>query len=284
MPRKNVLILVLAIVMGSLAAFLARNWLESHAHNTAESQPTSTIVVAVKPLLFGATLTADDVAEIPWAAKTFPEGAFVSKDNIFKDGRRVVLSPLAAHEPILRSKITEPGQRGTLSSLLEKGLRAVTIRVDDVRGVAGFILPGDYVDVVLIAEVGAARRENYSEILLQHVKVLAVDQLASERQEQPTVAKAVTLEVTSEQAQKVLLATNIGKLSLILRRPAEVTIAPARRVTEQDLGEAIVRHVEPVRAPPPAPAAAPAPPSSTVKVAVVRNLKREEYTVVRSER
>jgi pilus assembly protein CpaB len=111
-----------------------------------------------------------------------------------------------------------------------------------------------------------------------------VDQLASERQEQPTVAKAVTLEVTSEQAQKVLLATNIGKLSLILRRPAEVTIAPARRVTEQDLGEAIVRHVEPVRAPPPAPAAAPAPPSSTVKVAVVRNLKREEYTVVRSER
>ena len=101
-------------------------------------------------------LTAGDLAEIPWAAKTFPEGAFVSKDSLFKDGRRVVLSPLAAHEPVLRSKITEPGQRGTLSSLLEKGLRAVTIRVDDVRGVAGFILPGDYVDVVLIAEVGCS--------------------------------------------------------------------------------------------------------------------------------
>jgi pilus assembly protein CpaB len=282
-PRKNLLILVLAIVMGGIAAFLARNWLESHARDASASQSIGTIVVAAKPLLFGAALTAGDLVEVPWAAKTFPEGAFVSKDSLFKDGRRVVLSPLAAHEPVLRSKITEPGQRGTLSSLLEKGLRAVTIRVDDVRGVAGFILPGDYVDVVLIAEVGAARRENYSEILLQHVKVLAVDQLASERQEQPTVAKAVTLEVTPEQAQKVLLATNIGKLSLILRRPAEATIDPARRVTEQDLGNAIVRHGEPVRAPPPAPAAVPVVRSSTANVAVVRNLKREEYTVMRSE-
>jgi pilus assembly protein CpaB len=282
-PRRNLLILVLAIVMGGSAAFLARSWLESHARNSAAAQPITTMVVAAKPLSFGAILTPDDVIEVPWAAKTFPDGAFVTKDNLLKDGRRVVLSPLAPHEPVLRSKITEPGQRGTLSSLLEKGLRAVTIRVDDVRGVAGFILPGDYVDVVLIAEVGAARRENYSEILLQHVKVLAVDQLVSERQEQPTVAKAVTLEVTSEQAQKVLLATNIGKLSLILRRPAEATIDPARRVTEQDLGEAIVRHVEPARPPPPLQVAAPLVPPSTAKVAVVRNLKREEYTVVRSE-
>jgi pilus assembly protein CpaB len=161
----------------------------------------------------------------------------------------------------------------------------VTVRVDDVRGVAGFILPGDYVDVVLIAEGGAAKRENYSEILLQHVKVLAVDQLASERQEQPTVAKAVTLEVTPEQAQKVLLATNIGKLSLILRRPAEAATDSARRVTERDLGGVSVRDVEPVRAPPSAPiVATPVVPSPTAKVAIVRNLKREEYTVTRSER
>jgi pilus assembly protein CpaB len=284
-PRRNLFVLVLAIVMGGAAAFLARNWLEIHARNSAAAQPMGNIVVAAKPLAFGAILTADDVTEVPWAAKTVPAGAFVTKDSLLRDGRRVVLSPLAPHEPILRSKVTEPGQRGTLSALLDKGLRAVTIRVDDVRGVAGFILPGDYVDVVLIAEAGAVRRENYSEILLQHVKVLAIDQLASEQQEHPTVAKAVTIEVTSEQAQKVLLATNIGKLSLILRRPAEATIDPARRVTEQDLGEAVARHIEPVHPPPaiampPSPAAQP----STAKVAVVRNLKREEYTVVRSDR
>jgi pilus assembly protein CpaB len=269
--------------MGGAAAFLARNWLENHARISASPQAVGSIVIAAKPLSFGVVITDDSVVQVPWATKTFPEGAFATKQDLLKGGRRVVLSPLALNEPVLRSKITEPGQRGSLSSLLEEGLRAVTIRVDDVRGVAGFILPGDYVDVVLIAEASAARRENYSEILLQHLKVLAVDQLASERQEQPTVAKAVTLEVTAEQAQKVLLATNIGKLSLILRRPAEANTEPARRVTERDLGNPIVRNVEPAHAPPPAPVAAPVQSSFTTKVAVVRNLKREEYTVMRSD-
>jgi pilus assembly protein CpaB len=121
------------------------------------------------------------------------------------------------------------------------------------------------------------------------VKVLAVDQLASERQEQPTVAKAVTVEVTPEQAQKVLLATNIGKLSLILRRPEEGNAESGRRVTERDLGRIDPRTVgetaRPVPPPPPPPsvvAAPPAPPPlDTAKVAVVRNNKREEYTVRR---
>jgi pilus assembly protein CpaB len=271
--------------MAGMAAFLAQNWLESHARIATAPQLLDTIVVATKPLAFGATVTGDDVTEIPWGTKNVPEGAFATKEDLLKGGRRVVLSPLARNEAVLRSKVTQPGQRGSLSSLLENGLRAVTVRVDDVRGVAGFILPGDYVDVVLIAEVSAARRENYAEVLLQHVKVLAVDQLVSEQQEQPTVAKAVTLEVTQEQAQKVLLATNIGKLSLILSRPAEANTESARRVTERDLGEAVIRNVEPVPTPPPpAPVVAPAAPSSTAKVGVVRNLKREEYTVVRIDR
>ena len=189
--------------------------------------------MAAQPLSFGAEVNAETVTEIPWIAKAVPDGAFLTKDELLKDGRRVVLSPLGRNEPVLRSKITGPGQRALLSSLLDTGKRAVTIRVDDVRGVAGFILPGDYVDVVLIAEDAPPRRENYSEILLQHVKVLAVDQLASERQEQPTVAKAVTIEVTPQQAQKVLLATNVGKLSLILRRPEEVGTDTERRVTRK---------------------------------------------------
>jgi pilus assembly protein CpaB len=160
------------------------------------------------------------------------------------------------------------------------------VRVDDVRGVAGFIRPGDFVDIVLIAEEGAARRENYSEVLLQHVKVLAVDQLASESQEKPSIAKAVTLEVTPVQAQKILLASNIGKLSLILRRSAETSIDPSQRVTERDLGDAL-----PLRAAP-TPAAPPAPPPATTeamspvpaRVTIVRNLKREEYAVVRIDK
>jgi pilus assembly protein CpaB len=281
---NHVVILVLAIVMGGIAALWSRYWLVSRSHMSADAAPIGSIVVAAKPLAFGAVVTADNVSEIPWAAAALPEGAFATKDDLLKDGRRVVLSPLAPNEPVLRSKT---GERGSLSSLLQEGKRAVTVRVDDVRGVAGFILPGDFVDVVLIAEDSAARRENYSEILLQNLKVLAVDQLASERQEQPTVPKAVTLEVTPEQAQKILLATNIGRLSLTLRRLTDINLADSRRVTEKDLGDgrSIVQRVVAPLPPPPAPAvqAPPPPPTNTATVAIVRNMKREEYTVRRSE-
>jgi pilus assembly protein CpaB len=284
MRPNNLIILFVAIVMGGIAAFLTRNWIESHSGAYAAGDSAGTIVVAALPLGFGAAVSADSVTEIPWIASSLPNGAFVVKEDLLKDGRRVVLSPLEKGEPILRSKITGPGQRALLSSLLDEGKRAVTLRVDDVRGVAGFILPGDFVDVVLIAEDGPPRRENYSEILLQHLKVLAVDQLASERQEQPTVAKAVTIEVTPEQAQKLLLATNIGKLSLILRRPEEADANSGRRVTERDLGRTDARTAGEVARPPPPPppvVAAPAPPTDTAKVAIVRNNKREEYTVRR---
>jgi pilus assembly protein CpaB len=280
---NQTIVLVLALVLGAGAAVWSRQWLTSHAAAPSDTNPIGTIVVAAKPLRFGASITADSVEETPWAAKTLPQGAFTTKDALLHDGQRVVLSPLEPNEPVLRSKVSAPGQRASLSALLEEGKRAVTVRVDDVRGVAGFILPGDFVDVVLIGEDPAARRENYSEILLQGVKVLAVDQLASERQEQPVVPKAVTLEVTPEQAQKILLATNIGRLSLTLRRTTDGKLADAHRVTEKDLSQSsrpaertLVTPSPPVVAPPPAA------PNNTVAVSIVRNMKREEYMVRRS--
>jgi pilus assembly protein CpaB len=278
---NNVAILLLAIVLGGAAAFLARQWLEGHVRNAVE-EPRGTIVVAKSPLAFGAEVATDNIAEIPWAATSLPEGAFATKEDLLKDGRRVVLAGLDRNEPVLRSKITAPGQRGSLSTLLQEGKRAVTVRVDDVRGVAGFILPGDSVDIILIRAEEGSRRENYSEILLQQVKVLAIDQLVSERQEQPTIAKAVTLEVTPEQAQKVLLATNIGKLSLILRQPGEKNSEAGRRVTERDLGEGAPRPIAPVAIAPAPQAEAPvvrATPRTTATIAIVRGMKREEYTV-----
>ena len=286
MRANHIIILFLAIVMGGVAALLSHRWIASHAPISTDADAIGTIVVAAKPLAFGVAVTTDNVTEIPWAAKTLPDGAFATKDELLRDGRQVILSPLEPNEPVLRSKTTGPGQRASLSSLVQEGKRAVTVRVDDVRGVAGFILPGDFVDVILIAEDAAARRENYSEILLQNLKVLAVDQLASERQEQPTVPKAVTLEVTPVQAQKILLATNIGRLSLTLRRLADTNLATGRRVTEKDLGEGrgISERKVAVAPPPPPPpvVAAPPPPLTTVTVAIVRNMKREEYTVRRT--
>ena len=285
MRRGNIIILLVAIVMGGIAAFLAKNWIQAHATAPATT-PMGTIVVASAPLAFGVPLTRDNVMEVAWAASKLPEGAFATREQLLKDGRRAVLAPVAKNEPILHSKVTGPGQRASLSALLDDGKRAVTVRVDDVKGVAGFVLPGDRVDVLLIrsanrAAGGGGGAESFSDVMLQHVKVLAVDQLANERQETPTVAKAVTLEVTTEQAQKILLATNIGKLSLILRQQGENEPLTSRRVNESDLGIAEV-HISPTpvagRASPPKIAT-----SNSATVEIVRGMKGQKYDVIRTE-
>jgi pilus assembly protein CpaB len=280
---SNVLILVVAIVMGSIAAFLARSWMQSQVQTTI----ATTIVVATRPLNFGEAINADAVTEVPWSASTLPEGAFPSSEALLKDGRRVALTTIGRNEPILRSKITGPGQRASLSTTLENGMRAVTVRVDDVRGVAGFILPNDHVDVVLIrADTESARRQSYSELLLQNVKVLAIDQIASEQKESPTVAKAVTLEVTPLQAQKISLAIDVGHLSLVLRQPGEANTVSTSRVTEQDLSESEPAPIKPVTvSQAPAPVEAPPPRrDDTATIAIIRDLKRQEYKVLKFNR
>jgi pilus assembly protein CpaB len=276
--RSNMLVLALAIVLGGIAAILARNWLLSHGQT--EQAGAASIVVAATPLTFGTQLSPENLKEIPWSTGALPDGAFASKREVLNDGRRMALAAIARNEPILHSKITAPGQRATLSSILDPGKRAVTVRVDDVRGVAGFIQPGDRVDVVLIrTEAESRTNEGYSDVILQSAKVLAIDQITGERTEQPTIAKAVTLEVTPEEAQKILLATNIGRLSLILRQPEEAVADPAQRVTEADLGNARAAPkavVTPtIQAPPPAP---PPPPAKRMKhITVWHGLKPEEY-------
>jgi pilus assembly protein CpaB len=273
---SSIALLLVALLMGGLAAALARAWLLGQAQT--ERQPIRTIVVAAAPMQFGAVITEDKVNEVRWAAATLPPGAFATKKELFKDGRRVALSPIDRDEAVLRNKVTAPGQRGSLSTLLDGGKRAVTVRVDDVRGVAGFIQPNDRVDVVLIRTEGTANGQGYSDVILQNMKVLAIDQMAGQQQvEQASViVKAVTLEVMPEEAQKLLLAANVGRLSLILRQPGEeASDGVARRITERDLGD--TPEAPPKAVPPPAP-----PPASTV--VIVRGGKREEYNVKRFDR
>ena len=278
MRRGNLIVLLVAVVMGGIAAFMARNWISAQA-NVAPA-PVGTIVVAAAPLAFGATLTRENLREVPWPAERLPDGAFTSKEELLKPGRRALLARVARDEPILKTKITGPDQRASMSALLEDGKRAVTVRVDDVRGVAGFVLPGDRVDVLLIRQVTrpSGPADSISDVLLQNVKVLAVDQVINERQEAATVAKAVTLEVATEQAQKIILATNIGKLSLILRQAGEDHPASVRRITESDLGVELISTARPAAAAPQAlePAAAGA------VVEIVRGMRSEKYNVSRS--
>ena len=128
---------------------------------------------------------------------------------------------------------TGPGQRGTLSSLLKDGLKAVTIRVNDVGDVGGFVLPGDHVDVVLTRP--GDRKVSVNDVVLQDVRVLGVDQLADNTTDKPAVVKAVTLEVDETGGQKLALASMVGTLSLLLRKAGETKADPTRQISPLDL-------------------------------------------------
>ena len=239
MKLGTTLILLVAIIAGGFAAFMVRSIVQRQARAPASAE--TTIVVAGQGLGFGMVLSPDNVIEIPWSSAQLPDGAFKTSADLLKDGRRVVLSKIEKNEPVLASRVTGPGQRGSLSALIDPGMRAVSIRVDDVRGVAGFLVPGDHVDVVLThVEPGPANAaaNSYADVLLQNVKVLGVDQSASSSEDRPTVVKAVTVEATTEQAQKLVLAGGVGSLSLVLRQAGGTEADASRRVSLPDLGQA----------------------------------------------
>lgn len=238
-----------AVVFGLLAVFVAQSWLNSQAemrmkNMEAREKPaaTSTIVVASRPLQYGVELDSSMLREMAWPAESTPAGAFAKVSDLLSAGKRVVLTPIEPNEPVLAVKVTGPGQRATLSALVGEGMKAVTIRVTDVEGVGGFVLPGDRVDVVMTRQVDKGNAS--TEVVLQNTRVLAIDQSADTRGSKPTVAKAVTLEVDTMGAQKVWLAASVGTLSLVLRRAGETASERTRRVTLNDLST-----FEPTRAP-----------------------------------
>lgn len=273
MRTSTIVMIAFAVVFGLLAVFVAQSWLNSQAEMRMKSleankKPiaTRTIVVAGKSLRFGSELSGGAVREISWPEQAIPAGAFATVADLTKDGRRVVLSPIEANEPVLGWKITGPGQRATLSAMLRDGLKAVTIRVNDVEGVAGFVLPGDYVDVALTRQND--KNAATTDIILQSARVLAIDQMADERADKPSVVKAVTLEVDTTGAQKISLAASIGTLSLVLRKAGEANAEFTRRISVTDLSA------------PSAPVAKDIPVNTNVTtVSVTRASNRQDYSV-----
>ena len=215
-----------------------------------EAQPQialTKVVVASTKLYFGNTIRNEHVRLVDWPADVLPPGSFQSVDELLGDAEeRVVLRGMEVNEPVLKTKVSGFGGRASLSSVIAPEMRAITIRVNDVNGVAGFVLPGDHVDILLTRDRsgGQARRGGginlITDVLLQNVKVLGIDQQASEQVDKPSVVKAVTLEVTQFQAQKLVLAQQVGTLSLALRNVTNVAADATRTVTLADLrvGEA----------------------------------------------
>ena len=273
MRLGSLLSMLAALVIAVFAGFLAQSWLEQQQRNirpvvAAKSVPTGKIVVAAQPMRFGTEITPATLKEIDWPSSSIPSGAFGTVAELIKDNeRRVVLSAIELNEPIMKWKVTGPGQRASLSSLLDPSKKAVTIRVNDVFGVGGFVLPGDRVDVLLTRTdngAGASKKDSFTDVLLQHIRVLGIDQLADDRAEKPSVVKAVTLEVNTEDAQRLTLAGSVGSLSLALRPAGSTATAISGRLTAAELEGEMPVDVA-VR--------------TTGQVVVTRGVRREEYNV-----
>ncbi len=210
-------------------------------------QLMQTVIVAARPLEFGKKITPDDLKEVKWPADATPAGYISSKADIIVSGKppRIVLGAIETNEPVLGSKLSRPGQKATLSALLGKGMKAVTLRVNAVAGVAGFVLPGDIVDILNTrnkqsdVESDPDTVSTYTDVLIQGVKVLAVDQRSRSETDKPVIANTVTVQVTTRQAQKLALAASIGKLSLMLRPFGAPDSEKVQRITLNDLGNGL---------------------------------------------
>jgi pilus assembly protein CpaB len=242
--RTSTIVMIgFAVLFGLLAVFLAQTWLNNQADERMRSleahkktgAPERTVVVAAHPLRYGDELTAAALREVPWPENALPPGAFAKIAQVTA-GKRAVVLPIDTNEPVLASKITGPGQRATLSAVLHEGMKAVAIRVNDVEGVAGFVRPGDHVDVVLTRQLDKDTGTN--DVIIQNARVLAVDQSADVQSEKAAVPKAVTLEVDVSDAQKLALASSVGTLSLLLRKAGEVRKRAPSRINLADLWNA----------------------------------------------
>jgi pilus assembly protein CpaB len=298
MRGQGLIILGVAILIGLAAVFLANSYLgRVEQKQTTTAQGMVKVAVATVPLDFGVPITPDKVRLVDWPADSLPAGTFSSIPQLLPmNHTRVALRPMAANEPILRSKISGEGGRAAISAVLDPTKRAVAVRVGDVAGVAGFVLPGDVVDVLVTRTPTNpnGNSQQITDVLLQKVRVIAIDQDASDSTDKPAVGKTATLEVAQVDAQKLALAQQVGQLSLALVNPASETSPTVETVSTEDLrdGAYVGGYSDgaPRFQPPPLAYAAPAaprgeprkpPPNPDLTVMIVRGTKDSSYEVGR---
>lgn len=214
--KRLILALTGAVLCGLLAVMLVTRYLAS-VQNYARD--LNNVVVAKTEIPVGAKITAEQLSLLPIPNGSAPEGAFRKLEDAVD---RVAVIPIGVREPITNLKLAPAGTESGLSAVIPPGYRALTVKVDEVVGVSGFVMPGSYVDVVAVivpVASNAAAQGPISKIVLQNIKVLAsgakLDSPSDQRQ--PTQVNAVTLLVTPDQAEKLVLAANESKLQLVMR-------------------------------------------------------------------
>ena len=277
--------ILVSLIAGIAATLMAAKWLSQQG-----SVVSNKVVVAATDLGIGQALSSSQLKLVEWPIGSTPSGAFRSIEEV---NGRVARIDFLRDEVILEPKLAAKGTKGGLSAVIGEGKRAITVRVNDVVGVAGFALPGNYVDVIVntmsdkgTTDKGAPKDAlSVSKIVLEKILVLAVAQEAGRDDSKPKVVNAVTLEVTPEDAERIDLARSVGSLSLVLRNQIESNAAKTPGATKDSLlGKAVpvekpspppaqpkvvkavvtpVR-VEPIVLPPPKPPQTVAPPPVTV--------------------
>ena len=288
MRSRGLLMLFIAAIAGLAAVFLAARWMQGQGGDQGR------IAVANADIELGGRLSPEMIRMADWPSGSVPAGAFNEAAKL--DGR-VVLVSMQRGEPLTETRLAPIGTKGGLSAVVPQGKRAMTVRVNDVIGVAGFALPGTYVDVMVNTQGEGAQRgdrdRTISKIVLERILVLAVAQEADRDSTKPKVVNAVTLELTPHDAELIDLARSVGTLSLVLRNQTDPkATALGSGVTKAELLGVATLEPEPAKTivaapPPPAPArrAAPraaavvavaplAPAKSTNCVEVIRGLSK----------
>jgi pilus assembly protein CpaB len=236
---RSLIILAIAILFGICAVIVANAYLgglENRQASDTVGKGMVRIAVANGSLDFGQPVTPEKVRFVDWPSWSVPEGAFTSTAQLMPAGKQhVVLRPMASNEPILASKLSGEGGRASLAALLRPDMRAYAVRVSETTGVAGFVLPGDTVDVLVTRQPMGDGQQQITDVLLQNVRVVAIDQTASDDKSDPMVGKNATLEVSQADAQKLALAQQVGSLSLALKKPAEEARPIVETVSTEDL-------------------------------------------------
>ncbi|KQQ87074.1 Flp pilus assembly protein CpaB [Massilia sp. Leaf139] len=272
--KRALVVMAIAILFGLTAVILASRWLLL--------QPTTSaghIVVAASDINLGQRLTPEMVKLAEWPADSMPKGAFSDPAKL---AGRVLKSSVLAGEPVSEAKLAPAGTLGGLSALITEGKRAITVRVNDVIGVAGFTLPGNYVDIIVSTEKDPApdsnaREQSISKIVLERILVLAVAQEVNRDETKPRVVNAVTLEVTPEQAEKLDLARSVGTLSLALRNQVDPQSAQTEGATKLTLLPVAAPSVKPQA---PKPVVARRPEKPTVHRVATPPVRRNCVTVI----
>lgn len=293
MRVKTIVLAIVAVGAATGAATLARDWLTAQQlalqaqFEAQKPEPvkveTTKVLVAGGNLPAGTFVKPDSVKWIDWPKDGVTDTYFTEdpeQDVIEGLSGAVVRTGLTAGEPLTSGRIVRPGDRGFLAAVLRPGMRAVSVPINATTGIAGFIFPGDYVDLLLTQSIerGATKRRA-SETVLRKVRVLAVDQRVSDQEGQPAVAKTATLEVTSKQVETIAVVMEIGRLSLALRslqsetEDGEPVVEPQGPTLTWD--SQVSKVLQPVRAPDGKPA--------TTQVKVVRGSESQTLAFRRTQ-